>query len=34
LVIVDLFYKNFTNRTFQKVSIPYLTHPMKQKFLH
>ena len=34
LVNADSFYANFNNTTFQKVPIPHLTRPMKQKFLH
>ena len=34
LVNTNSFYKNFTNRHFQKVPIPHLTRTMKQKFLH
>ena len=34
LVNADSFYANFTNTTFQKIPIPYLTLTMKQKFLH
>ena len=34
LVNTDSFYANFTNTTFQKISICHLTQPMKQTFLH
>ena len=34
LVNADSFYANFTNTTFQKIPIPHLTRPMRQKFLH
>ena len=32
--LVNSFYSNFTNMHFQKISIPHLTHTMKQNFLH
>ena len=34
LVNADSLYANFSNTTFQKVPIPHLKRPMKQKFLH
>ena len=34
LVNADSFYENFTITTFQKIPIPHLTRPMRQKFLH
>ena len=33
LVNAGSFYTNFPNTTFQKIPIPHLTRPMKQKFL-
>ena len=33
LVTADSFYASFTN-CIQKIPIPHLTRPMKQKFLH
>ena len=33
LVKADSFYTNLTNPNFQKIPIPHLTRPMKQKFL-
>ena len=33
LVNADTFYANFTNTTFQKITIPHLTRTMKQKVL-
>ena len=34
LVNTDSFYENFINADFQKIPIPHITCPMKQKFLH
>ena len=34
LINADSFYANFTNKTIQKIPIPHLTRPMRQKFLH
>ena len=34
LLIADSFYANFTNVNFQKIAIPHLTRPMKDKLFH